>query len=66
MIRLGSLVFAASAPGFNRQPEVINGASELFIEVFGEKGNHARSAVGVTQLPLDMPVEIEMVVEVSD
>jgi enamine deaminase RidA (YjgF/YER057c/UK114 family) len=58
--------FVASAPGFLRQPEVVNGASELFIEVFGERGNHARSAVGVSELPLDMPVEIEMVVEVRD
>lgn len=58
--------FVASAPGFRQQPEVVNGASELFIEVFGVKGNHARSAVGVSQLPLDMPVEIEMIVEVRD
>jgi enamine deaminase RidA (YjgF/YER057c/UK114 family) len=58
--------FVASAPGFRAQPEVVNGASELFVEVFGEKGKHARSAVGVSQLPLDVPVEIEMVVEVCD
>jgi enamine deaminase RidA (YjgF/YER057c/UK114 family) len=58
--------FVASAPGFRQQPEVLNGASELFIEVFSVEGNHARSAVGVSQLPLDMPVEIEMIVEVAD
>jgi enamine deaminase RidA (YjgF/YER057c/UK114 family) len=58
--------FVSSAPGFRGQPEVVNGASELFAEVFGERGKHARSAVGVSQLPLDMPVEIEMVVEVQD
>jgi enamine deaminase RidA (YjgF/YER057c/UK114 family) len=58
--------FVASAPGFHGQPEVVNGASELFVEVFGERGRHARSAVGVSQLPLDLPVEIEMVVEVAD
>jgi len=54
-----------SAPGFNRQPEVINGASELLIEVFGEKGRHARSAVGMNELPYDTPVEIEMIVEIE-
>jgi enamine deaminase RidA (YjgF/YER057c/UK114 family) len=58
--------FVASAPGFHGQPEVVNGASELFVEVFGERGRHARSAVGVSQLPLDLPVEIEIVVEVVD
>jgi enamine deaminase RidA (YjgF/YER057c/UK114 family) len=58
--------FVSSAPGFRQQPEVVDGASELFVEVFGERGKHARSAVGVSQLPLDMPVEIEMVVEVRD
>jgi enamine deaminase RidA (YjgF/YER057c/UK114 family) len=57
--------FVASAPGFSGQPEVVNGASELFLEVFGERGNHARSAVGVSQLPLNLPVEIEMIVEVE-
>jgi enamine deaminase RidA (YjgF/YER057c/UK114 family) len=57
--------FVASAPGFCGQPEVVNGASELFMEVFGEKGNHARSAVGVSELPLNLPVEIEMIVEVK-
>jgi enamine deaminase RidA (YjgF/YER057c/UK114 family) len=56
--------FVASAPGFTGQPQVINGASELLGEVFGTAGVHARSAVGVAVLPLDAPVEIEMIVEV--
>ena len=54
--------FVASAPGFNGQPEVLNGASEFLGEVFGEAGLHARSAVGVAELPLDAPVEVELVV----
>ena len=58
--------FVASAPGFNGQPQVVNGASELFIEVFGEEGRHARSAVGVAELPLDAPVEVELIAEVRD
>jgi enamine deaminase RidA (YjgF/YER057c/UK114 family) len=57
--------FVASAPGFNGQPDVINGASELLGEVFGDAGLHARSAVGVAELPMDAPVEVELVVEVS-
>jgi enamine deaminase RidA (YjgF/YER057c/UK114 family) len=56
--------FVASAPGFTGQPGVINGASELFGEVFGDAGAHARSAVGVAELPLDAPVEVEIIVEV--
>ncbi|MDN5594199.1 MAG: RidA family protein [Brevibacterium aurantiacum] len=56
--------FVASAPDFTAQPQVINGASELLGEVFGDAGIHARSAVGVAVLPLDVPVEIEMIVEV--
>lgn len=56
--------FVASAPGFVGQPGVINGASELFGEVFGDAGAHARSAVGVSELPLDAPVEVEVIVEV--
>jgi enamine deaminase RidA (YjgF/YER057c/UK114 family) len=56
--------FVASAPGFTGQPGVVNGASELLGEVFGVAGIHARSAVGVAVLPLDAPVEIEMIVEV--
>jgi enamine deaminase RidA (YjgF/YER057c/UK114 family) len=57
--------FVASAPGFTGQPGVINGASELFDDVFGESGAHARSAIGVAELPLDAPVEVEIVVEVE-
>jgi enamine deaminase RidA (YjgF/YER057c/UK114 family) len=56
--------FVASAPGFTGQPGVINGASELFGEVFGDAGAHARSAVGVAELPLGVPVEVEIIVEV--
>lgn len=55
--------FVASAPGFTDQAKVLNGASDLFSEVFGAAGRHARSAVGVSQLPLDVPVEIETIVE---
>ncbi|BBX99325.1 RidA family protein [Mycobacterium lacus] len=57
--------FVASAPGFNGQPSVVNGASDLLAEVFGDKGAHARSAVGVAELPLDAPVEVELIVEVT-
>ncbi|MFO7191262.1 MULTISPECIES: RidA family protein [Thermocrispum] len=57
--------FVASAEGFGGQPGVINGASELLGEVFGEAGQHARSAVGVAELPLNVPVEVELIVEVS-
>jgi enamine deaminase RidA (YjgF/YER057c/UK114 family) len=56
--------FVASAPDFTGQPGVVNGASELLGQVFGEAGVHARSAVGVAVLPLDAPVEIELIVEV--
>lgn len=59
------VVFVASAPDFTGQPQVANGASELVGKVFGDAGRHARSAVGVSALPLDAPVEVEMVVEVS-
>lgn len=58
------VVFVASTPDFTGQPFVANGASELFGEVFGEAGRHARSAVGVPVLPLDAPVEVELVVEI--
>ena len=54
------------APGFNRTPAVIDGCSELLIEVFGEAGHGARSAVGMAELPFDIAVEIELVVEVTD
>ena len=56
--------FVSSTPEFSGQPAVVNGASEFLGEVFGEKGIHARSAVGVAVLPLDAPVEIELIVEV--
>jgi enamine deaminase RidA (YjgF/YER057c/UK114 family) len=58
--------FVASDPGFTSQPQVVNGASELLLEVFGEAGRHARSAVGTSVLPFDSPVEVELIVEVSD
>jgi enamine deaminase RidA (YjgF/YER057c/UK114 family) len=57
--------FVASGAGFNGQPSVINGASELLAEVFGDNGAHARSAVGVAELPLGAPVEVELIVEVG-
>jgi enamine deaminase RidA (YjgF/YER057c/UK114 family) len=57
--------FVASAPDFTGQPGVVNGASELLGDVFGDSGRHARSAVGVASLPLDAPVEVELVVEVG-
>ncbi len=56
--------FVASAPDFTGQPGVVNGASELLGEVFADAGTHARSAVGVSVLPLDAPVEVELLVEV--
>jgi enamine deaminase RidA (YjgF/YER057c/UK114 family) len=58
--------YVASAPDFTGQAQVVNGASELLLEVFGEAGRHARSAVGTAVLPLDAPVEIELIAEVSD
>lgn len=58
------VVFVASEPGFTAQPAVANGASTLFGDIFGEAGAHVRSAVGVSVLPLDAPVEVELVVEV--
>jgi enamine deaminase RidA (YjgF/YER057c/UK114 family) len=54
-----------SDPDFTGQPQVVNGASDLLVEVFGERGRHARSAVGMAALPLGIPVEIELVVEVD-
>jgi enamine deaminase RidA (YjgF/YER057c/UK114 family) len=57
--------FVASAEGFTGQPAVVNGVSELFGEVFGEAGRHARSAVGVSELPLGAPVEVEAIFEIS-
>lgn len=55
--------FVSSTPDFTAQPSVVNGASELLEQIFGDKGIHARSAVGVAVLPLDAPVEVELVVE---
>ncbi len=57
--------FVASTPGFTDQPKVINGASDLMVEVFGDKGRHARSAVGVPSLPMNLSVEIEAIVELE-
>lgn len=57
--------FVNSAPGFSLQPKVINGASELLGELFGEKGQHARSAVGVNELPLDAACEVEVIVKIK-
>ena len=57
--------YVASSPRFNRQPEIIDGASELIGQIFGESGLHARSAIGVAELPLDAPVELELVVELG-
>lgn len=72
LVGLGRLVkivkltgFVASAPGFTGQPAVVNGASNLFGDVLGEQGRHARSAVGVSELPLGAPVEVEVIAEVS-
>ncbi|MFK9093859.1 RidA family protein [Bacillus salipaludis] len=59
------LGFVQSSEGFKDQPYVINGASDLLIEVFGENGKHARSAIGTNELPFDTPVEIEIIVEIE-
>ena len=55
----------ASDPGFNAQPKVINGASDLMIEVFGDAGRHARSAIGVAELPLGASVEVEAIFQIK-
>jgi enamine deaminase RidA (YjgF/YER057c/UK114 family) len=55
-----------SAAGFNKQPQVINGASDRLVEIFGDRGRHARSAVGMAELPGDIAVEIELIVKVAD
>ncbi|MEY2900735.1 MAG: hypothetical protein RL247_901 [Actinomycetota bacterium] len=57
--------FVASAPDFIGQPQVLNGASEVLAEIFGDKGQHARAAVGVAVLPLDSPVEVDLILEIS-
>ena len=59
------LGFVNSAPGFSEQPKVIDGASGLLISLFGDRGRHARSAVGVAELPFNIAVEVEMVVQVA-
>ena len=59
------LAFVNSAPGFVKQPAVVNGASDLLVEIFGDAGRHARSAVAASDLPFNIPVEIEMIVEVE-
>ncbi|MEU7990188.1 RidA family protein [Streptosporangium canum] len=65
IVRIVKVVgFVASDPAFSGQPQVVNGASELLVEVLGEAGKHARSAVGVAVLPLDAPVEVELIAEV--
>jgi len=55
--------FVASTPDFIGQPQVLNGASEVLAEIFGDNGQHARAAVGVAVLPLDAPVEVELILE---
>lgn len=66
VVRIVKVVgFISSAPGFNGQPAVLNGASDVLGEIFGDFGVHARSAVGVSELPLDAPVEVELLVEVE-
>ncbi len=59
-------VYVASADGFTDQPKVANGASDFLVEIFGEDGKHVRSAVGVSELPINAPVEIEMIAEVTE
>ena len=63
LVRVG--VFVNSAPGFDQQPMVANGASDLFVDVFGEAGRHARTAVGVNELPAGFAVEVELVAEIE-
>lgn len=58
--------FVNSAPGFTDQARVLNGASELLLEIFGERGRHARSAVGAVELPIDVAISIEMIVEIEE
>ena len=64
VVKLGG--FVASAPNFTDQPKVINGASDLIVNIFGDKGKHSRFAVGVAALPLDVPVEIDGIFEIED
>ncbi|MGD9934410.1 MAG: RidA family protein [Dehalococcoidia bacterium] len=62
-VRVGG--FVASAPGFVQHPQVINGASRMLLDVFGDRGKHARAAVGMAELPLGVPVEVEFLFEVA-
>ncbi|MDB2700265.1 RidA family protein [Alphaproteobacteria bacterium] len=64
VVKLGG--FVASAPNFTDQPKVINGASDLIVNIFGDKGKHSRFAVGVSALPLNVPVEIDGIFEIED
>lgn len=57
--------YVASSPGFHNQANVVNGASDFFYHVFGDHGRHARAAVGVSELPLNAPVEIELIAEIT-
>ena len=57
--------FINSAPGFSDQPKVLNGASDLLVEIFGEKGKHSRLALGTSELPLGAPVEVDLIVEIK-
>jgi enamine deaminase RidA (YjgF/YER057c/UK114 family) len=63
LVRVG--VFVNSASGFNQQPVVANGASDLFVEIFGDAGRHARTAIGVNELPAGFAVEVELVAEIG-
>lgn len=56
--------YVRSAPGFEQQPKIVNGASELMVDIFGEAGRHARAAIGVSELPAGVPVEIELIAEI--
>lgn len=58
--------FVNADPGFSAHPQVINGASDLFVEILGDKGRHARSAVGVSSLPMNIPVEVEIIVQIAE
>ena len=62
---LDARIYVASTPEFTQQPQVANGLSDLLVEVFGEQGKHARCAFGVASLPMNLPVEAELTVEVA-
>ncbi|GAA2304985.1 RidA family protein [Glycomyces scopariae] len=67
VVEIARLVgYVASVPGFHGQPGVIDGASDLLVAVFGSRGRHARTTVGVPELPLNAPVEIELTVQIAD